>query len=237
LMFRLVFDPEGDLRAAARACEADVFRSRYGNSDQQMLDEYGPYESASVFVAVADEHEDVVAAARLILPGPAGLKTLVDIGRPPWRADRARTCAAAGLDPSGTWDIATVATRPDSFGGAQVSAALWHGIFHAPKANGAKTVIGILDTRVRRIVACMGIITHDLPEVRQGTYLGSTISVPIYLDQDTMLQEQGYLQSTPHAMIAHGLGLDRVHLPFSAALKRWEAHPDHTKPTSRPPGH
>src|SRR6476646_7922731 len=107
--FTLHFDPEGDVLDAARDCEASVFLQQYGNTAQQWAEEYGPYDPSSAFIAITDAQGDAVAAMRLILPGPLGLKTLADVARPPWNLDGARVARAAGMITTRTWDVATLA--------------------------------------------------------------------------------------------------------------------------------
>ena len=86
---RVHFDPQGTLLEEARACESAIFLHWYGNTNEQLAAEYGPYESTSVFVALADG-DRVVGTCRLIIPGPVGLKSVVDAGREPWSVDGAR---------------------------------------------------------------------------------------------------------------------------------------------------
>ena len=83
----------------------------FGNTVEQMTEEYGNYDKALVFVTVTNSRDTVVAAARLITPGPAGLKTLNDVARAPWYIDGSAAATAAGIDLSATWDIATVSVR------------------------------------------------------------------------------------------------------------------------------
>ncbi len=49
---RLHFDPGATCLAAARECEAEIFLRAYGNTRDEIADEYGPYEHASVFMAL-----------------------------------------------------------------------------------------------------------------------------------------------------------------------------------------
>ena len=96
---RLHVNPTGDLLAAARECEADVFLHWYGNTREQLADEYGPYEDRSVYLVVSDADDDVVATMRLIAPGgEAGLKAINDLSGPPWKVDGTRAALSAGLD-------------------------------------------------------------------------------------------------------------------------------------------
>src|SRR6266508_450272 len=109
--YRLIFAAQGDLLDAARALEAqDLAR----------------YDSSSFFLAVTDAAGDVLGAARLILPGPSGLKTLND----------ARTEQAGrlfGVDAGWSWDVASFTVRPGADG--RVAAALCHGIVQALRTN------------------------------------------------------------------------------------------------------
>jgi hypothetical protein len=215
-MLRLVFNPQGDLRRAAQACEEDVFAARYGNSAAQMAEEYGPYDAASVFVAVADDQNDVVAAARLIVPNPAGLKTIVDLGRPPWNLDGPRSAEAAGLDLTETWDLTTVAVRKGSWEThVQPAMAIWYGAFMAPRFNNARSLVAILDTRVRRLVATMGIFVQSLPGAPAAPYLGSPASAPIYTDILAMLAIQEVHNPEAYSRIAMGTGHAGVRIPKS----------------------
>jgi hypothetical protein len=223
-MLRLVFNPQGDLRRAAQACEEDVFAARYGNSAAQMAEEYGPYDAASVFVAVADDQNDVVAAARLIVPNPAGLKTIVDLGRPPWNLDGPRSAEAAGLDLTETWDIASIAVKNTSVASPkQPGLALWYGIFAAPRANQARAVVAILDTRVRRLMNLMGLLSYPLPATTPGPYLGSAESVPAYGFLQELLADQGRLAPKLHHTLGRGEGLSDVEIPKPEAFSLLEA--------------
>ena len=107
----LKFNVHGDEQIAARECEADVFLSAFGNTRDQLEEEYGPYEDQSLFLSVTDEHGETLGSCREILPGPAGLKTLNDLARPPWFVDGPRSARAAGVDPTRAWDLATLGVR------------------------------------------------------------------------------------------------------------------------------
>src|SRR4051795_8275660 len=94
---RMHFDVSGALLDSARECEAEVFLRWFGNTREQLAEEYGPYEDSSVFLVLADERDEVLGAVRLLAPGGrAGLKTLADVGRGPWGVDGGRVAAAAG---------------------------------------------------------------------------------------------------------------------------------------------
>src|SRR4051794_33637180 len=99
---RFVLDPVGKELAAALDCEADVFLKTYGNSLDELADEYGRYADSTGFMTLLDEDGYALATTRFIAPGPAGLKTLNDTRRAPWNVDGLRSARAAGIDPART---------------------------------------------------------------------------------------------------------------------------------------
>jgi|GEM_PF-1135550 len=215
---RLVLDPTGDLLSAARACEADVFLARYGNSREQLADEYGPYEQQSVFLALATPAGDVEAAVRFIVPGPAGLKSLVDVEREPWHADALASAGAAGLDLALTWDIATLSARGERAEGVSHVAALYHGIALATRSNGITGTVAILDIRVRRLLDSVGLHYRTLPGTRVRPYLGSPASVPVYAELAELLDNQRRVDPDSYRLFVHGSGLDGVTVPGQEAF-------------------
>lgn len=217
---RLEFDPVGDALAAAHACEAEVFFHRYGNTPEEFDVEYGPYADASVFMTLVETNGDVLAACRLITPGPAGLKTINDAARPPWGVDGARSARAARIDLDRTWDVATIGIRPDA-GAARMfaAAALYHGIALAARVNRIQTIVMIMDERARRLLTGMGVMTQPLPGMRPGPYLGSPASTPLYGNLAQMADLQRRDNPDAHRLIGQGVGLDGVSVPESAAFQ------------------
>ena len=211
--YRLVLAPQGELLAAARACESDVFLERYGNTADQLAAEYGPYEEQSVFLALAAADGDVAAAVRFILPGPAGLKSLVDVGGAPWHADAAAGAEAAGLDLTSTWDIATLSVRGTRAQGVAHVAALYHGIALATRLNGVSATVAVLDVRVRRLLSSVGLHYRTLPGTRVRPYLGSPASVPVYAELADLLDTQRRVDPDSYRLFVHGSGLDGVSVP------------------------
>ncbi len=212
--FQLRFAARGDLLTAARDCELDVFSQAYGNTLEQWIEEYGPYDNWSQFLTVTDPGGLVVATCRLIEPGPLGLKTLRDLARPPWQVDGVRSAAAAGLDVQRTWDIATIAVRR-SLGrdASRVAAALYHGIVLAGRANAVRAVVTIIDARARRLLSAIGLIGHPLPGTHPGEYLGSPASAPLWADLAQVLDSQRQRNPEGYRLVSRGLGLDGVDIP------------------------
>lgn len=211
--FTLHFDPRGEVLAAARACESDVFLSEYGNTAEQWAQEYGPYDDSSVFVAVTEPGGDAVAVMRLVLPGVAGLKTLVDVGRPPWSIDGVRAARAAGMAAAHTWDVATIAVRKSVPRGGLLSAALYNGLLQATRANAARWIVMIMDVRARRLLNMVGLHTRVLPGAGIAAYLGSDASVPLWAEVAPMVDNQRRVNPDAYRLISLGVGLDGVAVP------------------------
>jgi hypothetical protein len=208
------FDVRGDLLDSARDCEAEVFLSAYGNTREQLAEEYDPYEDSTVFLAVADHRGDVMATVRLLAPGGrAGLKTLADIKRDPWNVDGARSAAAAQLDPHNTWEIATLAVRRDTGSDSRLSLALYHGLVAVCRANEMSSFVAVLDQRVRRLLSIVGLPTQPLPGTRPAPYLGSPSSTPVYAHCAPVLDDQRRNFPDAYRLVTLGVGLDGISVP------------------------
>jgi hypothetical protein len=228
---QLVFDAQGPLLAAARACEAEVFLAWYGNTAEQLADEYDGY--SSVFIALADDGGDVVGTCRLIVPGDAGLKTLHDVGGPPWNLDGPRAARAAGLELGSTWDVATLGVR-DGSGGVMAAAALYHGLILATRVNEVSSLVSILDERVRSLLRSVGVVTHPLPGATTGPYLGSKASTPVYGKMAQALDTWRRIAPDAFKLIAQGNGLHGVSTPDPAAFVLGDRIIDIREPDLRP---
>lgn len=206
---------EGELLAAALECEAAAFLHHYGNTAEQLAEEYGPYEEHSTFLALADRDGDVVAATRIIRPNTApGLKALVDAGNPPWSADPAASAAAAGLDPRFTWEVATIGVRPDAAtSAAPLALALYHGILCVCRANAPSSFVAILDERARRILRSVALVMHPLPGTGPASYLGSAASTPMYVHAAQLMDHQRRTSPDAYRLLTLGVGLDDVVVP------------------------
>jgi hypothetical protein len=217
---RFVFDPVGDELAAALECEADVFLETYGNTIDQLADEYGRYADSTGFMTLLDEHGSALATTRFIASGPAGLKTLNDVGRRPWNVDGVRSARAAGLDPASTWDIATISVRRNTGRGSLPAAALYHGIAAATRANDVDAIVMIMDARARRLLSASGLQTQTLPGTAEGEYLGSPKSTPLWGHLGDMFALQRRTNPDAYRLIYQGIGLDGISLPTDWAWHR-----------------
>jgi hypothetical protein len=196
---RLVFDPVGGVLAAARDCEADIFREAY--------------EPNSVFVALADTDDDVLGIVRLLAPGYR-VKTLDDLETGPWATDAARSVAAARIDLSSTWDVATIGVRPgQQRHRARLAFALYHGLIVAARVNEASTFMAILDERIRRLLDSVGIVMNTMPGASPMPYLGSAASTPVYAHVAPMLDNQRRRLPDAYRLVTLGVGLEGVDVP------------------------
>ncbi|MRJ75100.1 hypothetical protein GEV29_00965 [Aeromicrobium sp. SMF47] len=222
---RFVFDPVGDELAAARQCEADVFLEAYGNTAEEFEVEYGAYEDSTGFMTILEDDGRAVAVARFIAPGPAGLKTLNDVSRPPWHVDGLRSARSAGINPDRTWDIATIAVRPGAGRGGLCASALYHGLIRAIYANDIEFVVMIMDSHARQLLTSLGMPTQALPGTKTGEYLGSASSTPLWSHVNRGLDQQRQESPDAYRLIFQGTGLDGISMPSDWVWRRKSVTP------------
>ena len=221
---RLVLDPEGAELDEALACEGEVFLDAYGNTPEDFEREYGPYADQTGFMVVLDDETGrAVATSRFIAPGPAGLKTLNDVERSPWRVDGTRSARAAGINPDRTWDVATIAVRRVPGRSPLCSAALYHGIVTAAQANGIDFIVMVMDSRARRLLSAVGLEPNVLPGTGEGEYLGSPQSTPLWANLHRMFDQQRRTNPDAYRLIYQAIGLDGITLPTDWTWPRRES--------------
>jgi hypothetical protein len=190
---RLHFRPDAQIPPAVRDCEADVFLRWYGNTREYLAEAYGPYEAQQTSFLWLTVGDEVVGSLRLIRPGALPLRTVQDIEGPPWDVDADAEAAKVGMDLSRTWDIATVAVRPEILGAAGTSVAaqiLYHAAGEAAMANGASWMVAIADRRVRVLASNTGLTMRQIPGTGAAEYMGSPTSLPVYAHIETVFAEQ-----------------------------------------------
>jgi hypothetical protein len=206
---RLVVEARGALREAARQCEAEVFLDRFGNTAEELAEEYGPYEERTIFLAVVEGEDgaaDVLASARIVLPVPLP-KTLADAGREPWLADPPRVVREVGLDLDRTWDVLTFAVRRGVRGrGVHAFEALIYGVIEGMAANGAEWMVAMVDDGPRRLLAERGVDLDRLPGTWTAPYFGSPATTPVYARQADMAAGRRRV-GAPEGGWAHGVAL------------------------------
>ncbi len=219
-LLNLHFDVRDDVLDSARQCEEDVFLQAFGNTRNQLEEEYGPYNDQSVFVAVSDDEGHVVGACRLITPGSAGLKTLNDVSREPWGVEGLRSAVAAGIDPENAWDVATLGVRRDYRGSKMmVAISLYHAIVVSTRVNEIGSITAILDDQIRRILTAADFIMPSLPGTRTAEYLGSPASTPVYGHCAGMLDAQRRMNPDAYRLMSLGIGLDGISIPEQSAFE------------------
>lgn len=213
-LLNLHFDVRGDLLEAARQCEEDVFLEAFGNTRTQLDEEYGPYNDQSVFVAVTDDSGEVYGSARLIIPGPAGNKTINDISRAPWHVDGQRVARVAQIDLDSTWDLATCGVhRKYRRQGLLVAMAMYHAFMKSTRVNEVKTATSMLDQLAYRVLMANGFQFTTLPGTSPAEYLGSPQSTPVYGHWSDIADAQRRLNPDAYRMITLGIGFDGVSIP------------------------
>lgn len=216
-LFHISFDPTGDELQAARDCEAAVFHRAYGNTVDDLAEAYGPFEAASVFIGVYEPGGDAVGAVRLIRPTELGLRTLLDVSRPPWSLDVSRMARAARLDLNRTWDFTTLGMRRGlRRHGTMVSAALFHGLVQTVRANNIPSAVMMIDERVRGLLRMAGMTGQTMPGARTAEYMGSARCTPVYEHCFTAFDRQRRVNPDGYRLFMQGIGLDGVSVPAPA---------------------
>jgi hypothetical protein len=187
--FLLACVTEGPFAQGARECEAEVFTEVYDNTGEELAQEYAPYD-AQCFLVVADRHQaasdpvgSVLAMSRIVLPGPAGHKSVDDLALQPWAADVPAVMGTIGLDVGRAMDVATLAVRRrGGRDGATAAAALCHGMSMVSIAHDLPWLVAILNRTVLRMFATWKVPLLEIPGLGPRPYYGSPASTPVYLN-------------------------------------------------------
>jgi hypothetical protein len=210
-----------------RRCEADVLGGWYGDTLEQLREAYGPYEDHTIFFGVRRPDGRVVGFCRVIAPGPLGLKTITDVGLAPWSIDGRRSAAAAGIDLSRTLDVTTLGVDRRLGGAGQiVAAALYYAVINTARINSYPWIVAIGDTRVRSLLASVGLVLHALPGTAPAEYMGSQACAPVYANIAAMLDHQRRTAHDAYRLIALGIGLDGIAVPPPEGFRLCEWPPD-----------
>ena len=216
-VFQMRFNPTGDQLAAALDCEASVFLKAYGNTPEQLAEEYGPYAAASVFIGI---YEPGVGAVRLIRPTGLGLKTLHDVSRPPWSLDVPRMARAARLDLGRTWDFTTLGARRGlRRWSTLISAGLFHGLVQAVRANDIASAVMMIDERVRGLLSLAGMTGQTMPGAQTTCYMGSPRCTPVYEHCQQAFDRQRMNNPDGYGLFMQGIGLDGFLVPAPAEFR------------------
>lgn len=205
----LVFEPGGPLDGAVRAHDLAVTAAAQRRDRAELAEELDPWQESSTFLAVLDDACEVIGTLRVITPGPLGLRTLAMAGGPPHWIDGVRSARAAGIDPHGCWDVGPVAISP-AVGARRmlVTAALYHGLFRALRANRVAGIVLTADVGRRARLAGLGLRPFTLPGAA-----GGPDPLPMYAEVAQLLRDQRRENLEAYRVIAEGRGLDDVHVP------------------------
>ncbi len=184
-----------DFAPLPRFVERSVFLRSFGNDDEEMDREYGPYESSSFFITVVDHRRaEPVGVIRVIENSEAGLKTLTDIEREPrWGTTIQefldRHCA--GDDLSKVLDVATLGVRRKwsaTRAGSMVGVALYGGLFRSVLATRANRVVAAIDESVANLLRSVDLPVEPICDLPAIDYLGSAETKPYLIQFDTVDQ-------------------------------------------------
>jgi len=204
-------DPAAEL---GRVVERIVFEEFFDNSPALLVEEYDPYEPASLFLCVVDHRRLVPAGVmRLIVPSPVGLKTLDDIERV-WgaRADEMIAQSGAAIDRRRCWDVATFAITDEYRGAATeglVSLSLYQALVLTARAADVPWFVAVLDVKVLDAIdERMGNPFTRFPGLEPLPYLDSPASRPVFVDLDAYEPRIAALDMNLHDIMFRGTGLE-----------------------------
>jgi hypothetical protein len=219
--------PESEL---ARHVEREVFYEYFNNTPELLEAEYGPYEGSTLFVCAMDHRRRLPAGViRLVLPSPAGLKSLGDV-EPVWghRVDDVleRTNRRQA---DRVWDIATLAVDSEYRGRATdglVSLGLYQGVAQLALRCDVKWVVTILDLVVLNLLqGVMADPFERFPGLEPLPYLDSPASLPVYSDLDTYFARLETADPSMYEILFDGRGLEAAVRPLDLERVGEHLHP------------
>jgi hypothetical protein len=206
-------DPFSEL---ARSVEREVFYDYFGNTPDLLEAEYGPYEGASLFFVMIDHVRRMPAGViRILLPSPAGFKSLHDITKD-WGAPVDEVLERTGitLDLDSMWDIATLAVSRD-YRGAATAGLVSFGLY-----QGATMLASLTD--LANAVAIFDLVALDLVQkaihrpfarfsgLEPQRYLDSSSSIPVYSDVREYRARLAIVDADMYEMLFAGIGMEAV---------------------------
>lgn len=176
----------------ARHIEREVFEQSFGNSDEIMAAEYGPYDypgRSTFFISIDREERTAAGAARMIHHSPVGFKTLNDLDKQGSPTSSGPLASRLQTDHGVTkldtcWDHATLAVRKSfRHGGtyAGLSVQLHRASYVSAIELGIDHVVSVLDIRaLKQIRDYLGVPFVPLCGSGVFPYLGSEHSQAVY---------------------------------------------------------
>lgn len=203
-----------------RHIERSVFFEAFGNSPELLADEYDRYEAASAFICMVDHlRRRPAGVMRILLPSPAGFKSLNDI-EPVWGESPEVLISRTGisLPLQSTWDIATLAVSADYRGKATtglVSMGLYQTLGMVTLRCGIDWLVAILDAAVYRILRKLRMPFAGFKGIGPLPYLGSTASLPVWCNVAEMKKNLAASDPDLHAAYFEGVGLEPAIRPVN----------------------
>jgi len=210
-------EPESEL---ARHVEREVFYEFFKNTPELLAAEYGPYEDSTLFVCVLDHRRRLPAGViRLVLPSPAGLKSLDDI-EAVWGHRLDHVLERTGMSPQAdrVWDVATLAVDAEYRGRATdglVSLGLYQAVAQLALRCNVRWVVTILDLVVLDLIqdATSGAF-EGFSGLEPLRYLDSPASLPVYCDLDAYFPRLETADPSMYEILYDGRGLEPAVRPL-----------------------
>jgi hypothetical protein len=196
--------------------ERGVFLEVFGNTPDQLADEYDHYERGSVFITVVDHARRVPCGMmRVLVPSPAGFKSLDDVVAG-WGVSAPELLGRVddAWDLDRTWDFATLAVAPEYRGVAAlglVTQALLQTLTMMGEGWGLDRYISILDVPVLRMLQWrIGRPFDAFPGITAREYLGSAASMPVWGSRRAWSEHLAARDPVLHELLFAGRGLEPV---------------------------
>lgn len=168
----------------ARHIERAVFETKFISNDVDfMTAAYAPYEDASKFFIVLDRASRKAASALRIIPdSAAGLMTLNDIEKEPFKMDKQRVLADYGItDLSTVLDVSTVATLPEYRGrDSDATPFAYRSMFVWAQQHGKDYLVSMIDEPVYNgMKQFYGFPFELIKGAQPGDYMDSAVTYPV----------------------------------------------------------
>jgi hypothetical protein len=212
-----------------RYVERKVFLEAFGDSDDLLDQEYGPYDSSSWFIVAIDHLRHLpVGVLRIVRPSSAGLKSLHDL-ESVWGEPAEVVMHRTGIDVDQTkmWDIGTLAVlreyRRKATGGL-ITMGLYQTLTLAAFASGIELFVTIFDMPVFRLMRWkLHMIFAGYPGVGPRPYLGSPAAIPAWCAVADCEKQLATTDPDLHAILCKGIGLEPAMRPADLGLVLREA--------------